>query len=110
MTRYIASSSRKKLLRPLSTLQNKGRITQKNTCSVFHAGIYMFTIYTDYDQDIRVFDSHPTPTELSGNGTWVVLSTKNPHFIYEWIIKRLRCSKCSASVTPFLIFVDAEKR
>ena len=70
----------------------------------------MFTIYTYYDQDVRMFDSHPTPTELGGNGTWVVVSTKNPHFIYEWIIKRLRCSKCSASVTPFLIFVDAEKR
>ena len=65
---------------------------------------------TDYDQNIRVFDSHPTPTERGRNGTGVVVTTKNPHFIYEWIIKRLRCSKCSASVTPFLIFVDAEKR
>ena len=57
-----------------------------------------------------MFDSHPTPTELGRNDTGVAVSTKNPHFVYEWIIKRLRCFKCSASVTPFLIFVDAEKR
>ena len=42
--RYIASSSRKKIIEALSTLQNKGRLTQKNACSIFHAGIYIFTI------------------------------------------------------------------
>ena len=95
--------------------RNKGRLgkineKKKNACSIFHTGIYIFAICADYDQNIRVFDLHPTPTELGRNGTGVVVTTKNPHFIYEWIIKRLRCSKCSASVTPFLIFVDAEKR
>ena len=108
--RYIASSSRKKIIEALSTLQNKGRLTQKNACSIFHAGIYIFTICADCDQNIRVFDSHPIPAELGGNGNRVVVTTKNPHFIYEWTIKRLRCSKCSARLTPFLIFVDVEKR
>ena len=91
-------------------MKNKGRLTQKNACSIFHACIYIFAICADYDQNIIVFDSHPNPKELGRNGTGVVVTTKNPHFIYEWIIKRLRCSKCSASVTPFLIFVDAEKK
>ena len=89
---------------------NKGRLTQKKACSIFHVGIYIFAIYEDYDQNIRVFDSQHTPTEIGRNGTGAVVSTKNPHFIHEWIIKRLRCSKCIVSVTPFLIFVDAEKR
>ena len=57
-----------------------------------------------------MFDSHPTPTEFGGNGTWVVVTAKNPHVIYEWIIKRLTCSKYIASVTFFLIFVEAERR
>ena len=90
MTQYIASSSRKKLLRPCR--------------------FDKFAICADYDHNIRVFDSHPTPTKLGGNGRGVVVTTKNPYFIYEWIIKRLKCSKCSDSVTPFLIFVDAERR
>ena len=30
MTRYIACSSRKKIIEALSTLQNKGRLTQNN--------------------------------------------------------------------------------
>ena len=72
--------------------------------------VFIFAICADYDQNIRGFDSHPTPTKPGGNGNGVVVTSKNPHFIYEWIITRLRCSKCSASVTPFLIFVDAEKR
>ena len=100
----------KKIIEALSTLQNNGRLMQKNACSIFHAGIYILAICTDYDQNIRVFDSHPTPTKLGRNGTGVVVITKNSHFIYEWIIKRLRYSKCSASVTPFLIFVDVVKR
>ena len=83
---------------------------QKNDCNIVHAGIYIFAICADYDQNIRVLDSHPTSTKLGRNGTGVVVTTKNPNFIYEWIIKRLRCSKCNAYVTPFLIFVDAEKR
>ena len=99
----------KKIIEVFSTLQNKGRLTQKNACSIFHAGVYIFAICADYEQNIRVFDSHPTRTKLGGNGDGVVVTTENPHFIYEWIIKRLRCSKYSASVTPFLIFVDAEK-
>ena len=100
----------KKVIEVLPTLQNKGRVTQENACNIFYAGIYIFAICADYDQNIRVFDSHPTPTELGGNGTGVVVITKNLHFIYEWTIKRLRCSKCSARLTPFLIFMDAEKR
>ena len=92
----------KKIIEVLLTLQNKGRLTQKNACSIFPAGIYIFAICTDYDQNIRVFDSHPTQTELGGNGTGVVVNSKNPHFIYEWIMNRLRCSKCSARLTPFL--------
>ena len=101
---------RKKIIEVFSTLQSKGRLTQRNACNIFHAGIYIFAICADYEQNIRVFDSHPTRTELGGNGTGVVVTTENPHFIYELIIKRPRCSKCSASVTPFLIFVDAGKR
>ena len=89
---------------------NAKKNNKKNACSIFHAGIYVFAICADYIKNIRVFDSHPTTTELGGNGTRVVVSTKNPHFIYQWIIKRLRCSNCSASVRSFLIFVDAEKR
>ena len=100
----------KNVIEALSTLKNKGRLRRKNACSIFHAGIYVFAICADYDQNIRVLNSRPTPTELGKNGTGVVVSTKNLHFIYEWIIKRLRCSKRSTSVTPFLIFVDAEKR
>ena len=72
--------------------------------------VFIFAICADYDQNIRGFDSHPTPTKPGGNGNGVVVTSKNPHFIYEWIITRPRCSKCSASVTPFLIFVDAGKR
>ena len=72
--------------------------------------VFIFAICADYDQNIRGFDSHPTPTKPGGNGNGVVVTSKNPHFIYEWIITRLRCSKCSASVTPFLIFVDAGKK
>ena len=79
MTRYIAYSSRKKIIEALSTLQNKGRLTQKNACSSFHADIYTFAICVDYDQNIRVFDSHHTPTELGGNGSGVAVSTKNPY-------------------------------
>ena len=100
----------KNVIEALSTLKNKGRLRRKNAYSIFHAGIYVFAICADYDQNIRVLNSRPTPTELGKNGTGVVVSTKNLHFIYEWIIKRLRCSKRSKSVTPFLIFVDAEKR
>ena len=100
----------KKFIETLLTLQNKERLTQKNACRIFHAGIYIFAMCADYDQNITVFDSHPIPTKLGGNGTGVIVSTKNSHFIYEWIIKRFRCSKRSASVTPFQIFVDAEKR
>ena len=77
----------KKIIEALSTLRSKGRLTHKNACSIFYAGIYIFAICADYDQNIRVFDSYPTPTELGGNGTGVVVSTKNPHFIYAWIIK-----------------------
>ena len=100
----------KKVIEALSILKNKGRLRRKNACSIFHASIYIFAICADYDQNIRVLNSRPTPTELDENGTGVVVSTKNLHFIYEWIIKRLRCSKRSKRVTPFLIFVDAEKR
>ena len=100
----------KKVIEALSILKNKGRLRRKNACSIFHASIYIFAICADYDQNIRVLNSRPTPTELGENGTGVVVSTKNLHFIYEWIIKRLRCSKRSKRVTPFLIFVDAEKR
>ena len=100
----------KKVIEALSTLKNKGRLRRKNACSIFHASIYIFAICADYDQNIRVLNSRPTPTELGENDTGVVVSTKNLHFIYEWIIKRLRCSKRSKRVTPFLIFVDAEKR
>ena len=67
----------------MSTLQNKRRLTQKDTCSIFHAGIYIFATCADYDQNIRVVDSHLTPTDLGGNGTGVVVTTKNPHFINE---------------------------
>ena len=82
---YIASSYRKRIIEALWTFQNKGRLTlkkkkkkkKKNACSIFHAGIYVFPICADYDQNIRVFDSHPTTTELGGNGTGVVVSTKN---------------------------------
>ena len=31
----------KKIIEALSTLQNKGRLTHKNACSIFHAGIYI---------------------------------------------------------------------
>ena len=88
----------------LGKINAKKKKKKKNACSIFHTGIYIFAIYTDYDQNIRVFDSHPTPTELGRNGTGVVVHTKNPHFIYKWIIKRLRCSKCSACLTPFVTF------
>ena len=72
----------KKIIEALPTLHSKGRLTQNNACSIFYAGIYIFAICADYDQNIRVFDSYPTPTELGGNGTGVVVSTKNPYFIY----------------------------
>ena len=54
----------RKINESLSTLQNKERLMQKkkkNAC----AGIYVFAICVDYDQNIRVFNSHPTP-----NQTW----------------------------------------
>ena len=101
----------KKIIKAFSTLQNKGILTQKKcACSILHAGIYIFSVCADYDQNIRMFDSHPTPTKLRGNGTGVVVSSQNPHFKYEWIVTRLRCSKRNASVTSFLMFVKAEKR
>ena len=65
----------KKIIEDLSTLQNKGRLTQKKACSIFHADIYIFAICADYDQNIRVFDSQPTSTELDGNGIGVAIST-----------------------------------
>ena len=62
----------RKINESLSTLQNKERLTQKkkqkkNAC----AGIYVFAICVDYNQNIRVFNSHPTPTKLGRNGTGV---------------------------------------
>ena len=61
----------RKINESLSTLQNKERLTQKKKKKNACAGIYVFAICVDYDQNIRVFNSHPTPTKLGRNGTGV---------------------------------------
>ena len=60
----------RKINESFSTLQNKERLTQKKKKKM-HVLVFMFLQCVDYDQNIRVFNSQPTPTKLGRNGTGV---------------------------------------
>ena len=76
----------RKINESFSTLQNKERLTQKK----MHVLVFMFLQYVQIMMRILECLTRTLPqTNLAGMALGLEVTTTNPHFTYEWIIKRL---------------------
>ena len=100
----------RKFLGALTNLVDISKSRESLAFGIIHVGIYIFTIAVDKNGLLRVFETHPIAKELGGEGTGAIISSRFPNFIYEWLIKRFKFSKCDPNITPFLVFVTSEKK
>ena len=77
----------------------------KESFSIFHAGIYIFTVATLPPDKVVLIETHKITESLGGNGNGIIVESSAIFNISQWIINRLNESGLKKNSTPFFIAV-----
>ena len=81
-------------------------VSSSKACfSIFHAGIYIFTIATSPPDKVVVIETYKIRESLGGNGNGIIVESSSVFNISQWIMKRLNESGLKKDCTPFFIAV-----
>ena len=98
-----SSDAQLKMHRKLTELQSK--VAHENQCkfALFQAHAYKFAIGGFPTGEIAILETLTIRLDLHGNGNGIIIKSRSPPKISQWILKRLYHSGVGDTCTPYLV-------
>ena len=81
-------------------------VSSSKACfSIFHAGVYIFTVATLPTDEVVVIETHKITESLGRKGKEIIVESSSIFEISQWIMKKLNESGLKRNSTPFFIAV-----
>ena len=100
---WYSSDVQLKMHTELAGLQSKAASENQSKFTFFQAHVYIFAIGVFPTGGITVLETHPISLDLNGDGNGIIIKSRSPPKIWQWIVKRLHHSGVGDTCTPYLV-------